>query len=72
MAASDTTDCAAIEPLLAAYALGDHDAEARALVDAHTHACESCRRTLAAYQTVAHMLPLGAPDAIPAPGLRAR
>ena len=72
MPAPDISPCETIEPLLAAHALGEHDAEARPLVDAHLQSCDACRRTLAAYQMVAHMLPLGAPDAAPDPALRAR
>jgi anti-sigma-K factor RskA len=72
MPALDIPSCDEVEPLLAAFALGDHDAEARALIEAHLDACATCRHTLAAYQMVAHLLPLGAPDAAPSPELRAR
>jgi anti-sigma-K factor RskA len=72
MSAPDTPNCETIEPLLAAYALGSHDSEARAVVEAHLHTCAGCRQTLAAYQRVAHLLPLGAPEAAPAPELRGR
>ena len=66
------TSCATIEPLLAAYALGERDEGARAAIEAHLAACPACRRTMAAYRQVAGALPLGVAEAAPAPGLRAR
>lgn len=63
-------DCAAIEPLLAAYALGEYDPATRSQIDAHIERCATCRRTLEAYIRVARLLPLGVAEAAPSPQLR--
>ena len=64
--------CEEIEPLLAAYALGEQDEAARASITAHLALCPSCSRTLAAYAQVAGVLPLSVAEASPSPALRRR
>lgn len=64
--------CEECEPWLAAYALGDRDRDTVRQVETCLASCPEARKTLAAYQAVANMLPLGVPDALPAPELRAR
>lgn len=64
------TPCEAIEPLLAASALGEQDPASSAAIAAHLRGCASCRRLHAHYQEVARVLPLGVADAAPSPGLR--
>ena len=73
MHARDTDiDCENIEPLLAAYALSEQDDAIRAPIEAHLATCPRCRQTLAAYHSLARLLPLGTADEVPAPDLRER
>ena len=71
MRAPDTT-CTTIEPVLAAYALGERDEAAHALVEAHLATCAACRATLAAHQATARLIGLAAADAAPRRELRAQ
>lgn len=64
--------CEEIEPLLAAYALGEQTDELQAAVEAHLAGCARCRDTLAAYRGLARLLPLAVAEAAPAPALRER
>lgn len=64
--------CEEIEPLLAAYALGEQDETARASIAEHLAHCPSCSRTFAAYAQVAGVLPLSVAEASPSPALRRR
>lgn len=64
--------CETIEPLLAAYALGERDPAAQAAIAGHLAGCAACRRTLAADRNVAAALPLTVAEATPAPALRRR
>jgi anti-sigma-K factor RskA len=64
--------CESIEPLLAAYALGDLDPTDRALIEGHLAGCARCRRLLATYQSLARLLPLAAIDDVPDLDLRGR
>jgi anti-sigma factor RsiW len=72
--ASDPADpaCEQIEPLLAAYALGEQDTTLVREVVAHLSSCPRCSDALAAYQQVARLLPLSTADAPPSVGLRER
>jgi hypothetical protein len=65
-----TNLCIDIQPQLAAYALGEAEADAE-LLD-HLAMCPACQRDLRAYVQVARMLPYDAPDVAPPPALRAR
>ena len=65
--------CEDIEPLLAAAALSEHDDDAtRATIGAHLATCAHCQQTLAAYHSLARLLPMSAPEGMPAPDLRER
>ncbi|MCG8352481.1 MAG: anti-sigma factor [Chloroflexales bacterium] len=64
--------CDEYEPLLAAYALGEHDPEIAQQLEAHLADCQCCRESLAAYRAVAQYLPLSVPTTAPAPDLRDR
>lgn len=67
----DLTDpCADFQPQLAAYALGETDADTDML--AHLAGCPACQRDLRAYIQIARVLPYDAPDVAPSPGLRER
>jgi hypothetical protein len=70
MTSEPTDSCIDIQPQLAAYALGEAEAEAE-LLD-HLAACPACQRDLRAYVQVARMLPHTAPDVAPPPALRER
>jgi anti-sigma-K factor RskA len=65
-----TDPCADIQAQLAAYALGEVDADIDIL--AHLSMCSACQEDLRAYVQVAWMLAHEAPDAAPPPGLRER
>jgi anti-sigma factor RsiW len=68
---SDPTDlCTDLQPRLAAYALGEAEADAALL--AHLASCSACQRDLRAYVQVARMLPYDAPEVAPPPSLRDR
>ena len=62
--------CAELQAQLAAYALGEIDADTDML--AHLAACPNCQRDLRAYVQVAWMLPYDAPEVGPPPALRER
>jgi|GEM_PF-1267104 len=62
--------CAHIQAQLAAYALGEVDADIDILT--HLSLCSGCQEDLRAYVQVAWMLAHEAPDAAPSPELRAR
>jgi Anti-sigma-K factor rskA, C-terminal len=67
----DPTDlCAEIQAQLAAYALGEAEAEDELLE--HLAICPDCQRDLRAYVQVARMLPYDVSDVAPPPDLRAR
>jgi len=70
MTSESTDSCIDIQPQLAAYALGEVEAEAE-LLD-HLAACPACQRDLRAYVQVARMLPHAAPEVTPPPELRDR
>lgn len=65
-----TNPCAEIQAQLAAYALGEADADIDLLE--HLSLCEGCQEDLRAYVQVARMLPYDAPEAAPPPALRER
>lgn len=69
MADERSTLCEALQPQLAAYALGEPPDDR---LRAHVAACESCRRALAAYADVARVLPYGVAEATPPANLRQR
>jgi len=50
---------------LEGYALGTLDSRARAQIEDHLQACESCREEVAGYEKVVELLPLGLPVAEP-------
>lgn len=56
---------------LAGYALGGLEPAATARVAEHVAGCAECRQTLAEYQNVLLLLPLGLPASQPSPGARA-
>ena len=62
--------CADIQPQLAAYALGEVDADT-AILD-HLAACPACQQALRAYVQVARLLPYDTPEVTPPPELRER
>lgn len=62
--------CAHIQAQLAAYALGEIDADIDILT--HLSLCAGCQEDLRSYVQVARMLAHEAPDAAPPPELRAR
>ncbi len=62
--------CAHIQAQLAAYALGEIDADIDILT--HLSLCAGCQEDLRSYVQVARMLAHDAPDAAPPPELRAR
>src|SRR5690349_23785878 len=62
--------CVDMQPRLAAYALGEAEADVDLLN--HLAECPACQRDLRAYVQVARMLPCDAPDVAPPPGLRER
>jgi anti-sigma-K factor RskA len=64
--------CDEYEPLLAAYALGEHDPEIAQQLEAHLADCQCCRESLASYRAVTQYLPLSVPTTPPAPDLRDR
>lgn len=64
--------CDQIDPLLAAYALGEQDPAAARAIAAHLAGCRRCSDSLAAYQRLAQLLPLGVAEATPSPALRQR
>ena len=68
----ETEACEELEPLLAAYALGEPDPTMRARVDEHVRGCPACREALGTAHQTARWLPFAAPDAMPAPDLRER
>lgn len=63
MTTNHSLACDEIEPLLAAWALGEQDNEAWRLCREHLATCAACRRRLASYQEIARLLPLAAPEA---------
>ncbi|HEX6291155.1 MAG TPA: anti-sigma factor [Herpetosiphonaceae bacterium] len=68
---SDPTDrCHDLQPQLAAYALGESEADPDLLT--HLASCEACQRALQGYTHIARILPYTAPQATPPPELRAR
>ncbi len=62
--------CAGIQAQLAAYALGEIDADTDML--AHLSSCAGCQEDLRAYIQVGHMLAHTAPEVAPPPALRDR
>jgi hypothetical protein len=62
--------CTDFQPELAAYALGEAEADDELL--SHLAACPTCQRDLRAYVQVARMLPYDAPEVAPPPELRER
>lgn len=70
MSVEPATQCDAIQPWLAAHALGEADEDPAPL--AHLAACPQCQRDLREYRLVAGALPYGAPEQAPAPELRAK
>ncbi|GAC1362485.1 MAG: anti-sigma factor [Herpetosiphon sp.] len=62
--------CDELESILAAYALGSEPLPADA--DSHLASCLRCSQTLTAYQSIARLMPLSAPDAAPSSELRGR
>lgn len=64
------TTCEALQPLLAAYALGEASIDASAR--AHLLGCRSCQRALHEYAAVARTLTYDVPEAQPSPELRGR
>jgi len=70
MSSDLTKTCTDLQPQIAAYALGEIEADAE-LLD-HMAVCPTCQRDLRAYVQVARMLPYEAPDAAPPAELRER
>jgi hypothetical protein len=70
MTSEPNDPCIEIQPQLAAYALGEAEAQPE-LLD-HLANCPACQRDLRAYMQVAHVLPYTAPDATPPTELRDR
>src|SRR5689334_7394494 len=62
--------CTDFQPQLAAYALGEVEADDELLI--HLRACMGCQRDLRTYVQVARALPYDAPEATPPPELRER
>jgi hypothetical protein len=62
--------CHDFQAQLAAYALGEAEADSETL--GHLAGCAECRRTLATYTHIARTLPYTASQVTPAPELRAR
>jgi hypothetical protein len=65
-----TNQCEELQPQLAAYALGEGEADAAML--AHLERCPDCRHDLRAYTQIARALPYSAPDIAPPASLRER
>lgn len=70
MTLDPVSECDTLQPWLAAYALGEAEAEPAALE--HLAACAQCRRDLREYHAVAGLLPYAAPERDPSPALRER
>jgi hypothetical protein len=70
MSSEPTALCTDLQPRLAAYALGEAEADAELL--AHLASCSACQRDLRAYVQVARMLPYDSPEVVPPPSLRDR
>jgi hypothetical protein len=70
MTSEPNDPCFEIQPQLAAYALGEAEAQTE-LLD-HLAVCPACQRDLRAYMQVAQVLPYTAPDATPPSELRER
>ncbi len=58
--------------LIPAYALNSLDSDDAALVSRHLSGCQLCQAELDAYEAVVDVLPLAAPDSLPAPDLKGR
>jgi anti-sigma-K factor RskA len=67
---NQSNTCVDVQPWLAAYALGETDADPAML--AHLQACSRCQRDLREYRRVAGSLPYDAPLAAPSAALRER
>ena len=62
--------CQAIEPLLAAYALGALEPDERVAVEQHLDSCDTCPPLLADYRSVAQAMLMLTPRVEPPTGLR--
>jgi anti-sigma-K factor RskA len=70
MATDRSNRCEELQPQLAAYALGEAEADPTLL--AHLADCAACRDALRAYTQIARVLPYTAAQVTPPPELRAR
>lgn len=62
--------CVELQPVLAAYALGERELDAG--LRAHLASCTHCQQTLREYKEIARVLPYAAPEIVPSPALRER